>query len=234
MRRLLWILLSLIVLAMAAPALAVLAMRWVNPPVTAYMLQQHWHIEAEQDHVGPSIYYRWVDLEQIAPVMALAAVAAEDQTFPTHNGFVWKAIGEVLSESNGKPSRGASSITQQTAKNLFLWPAQSYVRKGIEAYITVCMELLWSKHRILEVYLNVAQFDDQVFGVGAAAPRLFGTTAGQLTEAQAALLAANLPSPRRYSASTPSPYIQRRQAWILGQMRQLGLAHIQRVLAEKQ
>ncbi len=220
------------VAALAAPALAVLALRWVNPPLTSYMLQQHWRTEAAEDHVGPSIYYRWVDLSQITPSLPLAVVAAEDQTFPTHHGFVWKAIGEVLSESGtGKPSRGASSITQQVAKNLFLWPAQSYVRKGIEAYITVWIELLWSKHRIMEVYLNIAQFDEHVFGAGAAATRLFNTSPDQLSRQQCALLAAALPAPRRYSVTAPGGYMQNRQGWILGQMQQLGPAHIQKVIA---
>lgn len=219
---------------MAAPILAVLALRWIDPPLTSYMLQQHWRTEAAHDTVGPNIYYRWVPLEQIAPNMALAVVAAEDQTFPSHHGFVWKAIGDALSESEGgKPSRGASSITQQVAKNLFLWPAQSYVRKAVEAYITVWIELLWSKHRIMEMYLNIAQFDDQIFGVGAAATRLFNTSANSLTREQAALLAANLPAPRKYSATAPSGYVLRRQAWIVGQMRQLGTAHIRGVLDQQ-
>ena len=223
----------LLVLLLCLPALAVLALRWVNPPLTSFMLQQHWRVEAEQDHVGPSIYYRWVALDNMAPAMALAVVAAEDQTFPSHNGFVWEAIGEVLADAkNGKPQRGASSITQQVAKNLFLWPAASFVRKGIEAYITVWIELLWSKHRIMEMYLNIAQFDDRVFGVGAAAQRLFNTRADALTREQAALLAANLPAPRKYSVTEPSAYIQGRQAWILGQMRQLGHGHINTVLQQ--
>lgn len=218
------------VLALVAPALIVLVLRWVDPPLTSYMLQQHWQVEAAEDHVGPSIYYRWVDLAQVAPSLPLAVVAAEDQTFPSHNGFVWKAIGEVLSESGkGKPRRGASSITQQVAKNLFLWPAQSYIRKGIEAYITVCIELLWSKQRIMEVYLNIAQFDTRVFGVGAAAPRLFNTTPDKLSRGQSALLAATLPAPRKYSVTSPGPHVQQRQAWILGQMQQLGAAHVQTI-----
>ena len=221
----------LLVLLIALPALVVLTLRWVDPPLTAYMLQQHWRIEASENHVGPSIYYRWVDLARISPNMPLAVVAAEDQTFPSHNGFVWEAIGEALAESeNGKPSRGASSITQQVAKNLFLWPAQSFVRKGIEAYITVWIELLWPKYRIMEMYLNIAQFDTQVFGVGAAATRLFNTTPDQISAQQAALLAANLPAPRSYSVTAPSGFVQQRQAWILRQMRQLGTGHIGTVL----
>lgn len=219
-----------LLLAAAAPVLAVLALRWINPPLTSFMLQQHWRIQTSEDHVGPSIYYRWVDIDDIAPALALAVVASEDQTFPRHNGFVWKAINEQLTAPGG-PRRGASSISQQVAKNLFLWPAKSYIRKAVEAYITVWMELLWPKRRILEMYLNIAQFDDRVFGAGAAAPQLFGVRPARLDRAQCALLAAALPAPQRFDAAAPGAYMQQRQRWILGQMRQLGDAYLAPVLA---
>jgi monofunctional biosynthetic peptidoglycan transglycosylase len=204
-----------------APAAIIGLMRWVNPPVSAYMVRTH--VQAEHSGGGPTIFYRWADLDAIAACMPLAAIAAEDQTFPTHHGFVWAAIGDALVDNaDGGPVRGASTISQQTAKNLFLWPAKSYVRKAIEAYLTVWLELLWSKRRIIEVYLNVAQFDGRVFGVAAAAQRLFGVQASQLSDAQCAALAAVLPSPKRYSAASPGPYVQGQKAWILRQMRQLG------------
>lgn len=210
-----------------APALVILVFRWVNPPVTAYMLRVHLQTEQAEGEQGPTIYYRWVDLDDIAPCMPLAAVAAEDQTFPDHHGFVWSAIGDALVDNaQGGTVRGASTISQQTAKNLFLWPAKSYVRKGIEAYLTVWLELLWSKRRILEVYLNVAQFDDHVFGVGAAAQRLFGTSAANLSDGQCAALAAVLPAPDQYSAVSPGPFVQKRKAWILRQMGHLGNGYL--------
>lgn len=231
MRRVQRLVLILAGLALVTPAMAVLPLRWVDPPLSAFMLETHRRIQARQHIDGPTIYYRWVDLETIAPAMALAAVAAEDQTFPNHHGFVWGQIDKALEHNlDGGRVRGASSISQQVAKNLFLWPAKSYVRKGIEAYFTVWIELLWPKRRILEVYLNIAQFDNRIFGVGAAAPHLFGVPPGRLTRAQAALLAAVLPAPRRADAEAPSAYIRRRQDWILQQMDQLGDGYLAAIL----
>lgn len=208
-----------------APAVLILLMRWVNPPVSAYMVRTHFQTEQSSD--GPTIFYRWADLDSIAACMPLAAVSAEDQTFPEHHGFVWKAIGDALVDNaEGGTIRGASTISQQTAKNLFLWPAKSYVRKGIEAYLTVWIEVLWPKRRIIEVYLNIAQFDDRVFGVGAGADRLFGVSASQLSAGQCARLAAVLPNPVKYSAASPGPYVQGQSAWILRQMRQLGNGYL--------
>ncbi len=204
-----------------APAAMILVMRWVNPPITAYMLRVHF--ESQSSDNGPTIFYRWADLDDMAACMPLAAVASEDQTFPNHHGFMWEAIGDALADNaQGGTIRGASTISQQTAKNLFLWPAKSYIRKGIEAYLTFWLEVLWPKRRILEVYLNIAQFDDRIFGVGAAAERLFGVSAKQLSTSQCARLAAVLPNPERYSAASPGPYVQGQAAWIMRQMRQLG------------
>lgn len=216
-----------VVVLLLAPAAAILALRWVDPPVTAFMLRVH----AAADVPGPSIHYVWRDLEGIAPDLALAVVAAEDQTFPRHHGFVWSAIGDALQEgADGGRLRGASSISQQVVKNLFLWPGQSWLRKGIEAYLTVWLELLWPKRRILEVYLNIAQFGDRTFGAEAAARRYFGVAAAGLAPEQAALLAAALPAPERYRVVPPSPYMRERQAWILGQMRQLGPGYLRGLL----
>lgn len=232
MRRIRRLLLIVIVVVLALPALTVLALRYVEPPTTAYMLRTHWAGAGDPRE----IHYQWVDMDQISPHLALAAVAAEDQTFPDHNGFVWPAIGEALEENlDGEPSpiRGASSITQQLAKNLFLWPAQTYFRKAIEAYFTVWIELLWPKRRILEMYLNIAQFGDTTFGAEAAAQRFFGLSADQLSASQAALLAAVLPAPTNYSVTAPSAYVRQRQDWILLQMQHLGQAWLGGILAAR-
>ncbi|MAA74823.1 MAG: monofunctional biosynthetic peptidoglycan transglycosylase [Salinisphaeraceae bacterium] len=223
MKRLRYVLLGLLLAAAVLPIITVLALRWIDPPVSAFMLRSHWSANAD----GPSIYYLWADMDRISPDLALAAVAAEDQTFPRHGGFVWSQIRKVVTQGQ---ARGASSITQQTAKNLFLWPGRSYIRKGIEAYLTFWMELLWPKARILEMYLNVAQFGDHIYGAEAAARRLFGTRADALSAEQAALMAAVLPNPLRYNASRPGPYVRERQAWILQQMRQLGHGHLAAIL----
>ncbi|MDT0635727.1 monofunctional biosynthetic peptidoglycan transglycosylase [Spectribacter hydrogenooxidans] len=222
-----WLLTGLLV-ALAAPALAVLLLRWVDPPTSAFMLQAQW----QQSGAATGIDQRWADLADIAPALPLAVVAAEDQTFPDHHGFVWDAIGEAL-ENNlaGGNMRGASSITQQVAKNLFLTPSRSYLRKAVEAYITVWIEWLWPKRRILEVYLNIAQFGDSVFGAEAAARRFFGVGAAGLSAGQAALLAGVLPDPRDLDAASPGPYLLERQRWIHSQMRQLGPGYLGPILA---
>ncbi|HET7921607.1 MAG TPA: monofunctional biosynthetic peptidoglycan transglycosylase [Gammaproteobacteria bacterium] len=198
----------------------------VNPPTTAFMRARSAELHARGD-TRSRIAYRWTDYAHIAPGMRLAVVASEDQDFPDHHGFDWEAIDAALHHNeHSHRVRGASTISQQTAKNLWLWAGRSYVRKGIEAYFTALMELEWPKRRILEVYLNVAQFDNNVFGVGAAARRLFNETPAQLTPEQAALLAAALPAPDRFNVTDPSAYLQRRQAWILDQMRMLGTDYL--------
>jgi len=150
-------------------------------------------------------------------------IASEDQKFAEHFGFDFESIDDSLREhARGKRLRGASTITQQVAKNLFLWKGQSFVRKGLEAYFTVLLEVLWPKQRIIEVYLNVAEFGPGVYGVGAASRQYFGISAGRLTPADAALLAAVLPNPRRLHADRPSNFVRTRQDWILWQMRGLG------------
>lgn len=169
------------------------------------------------------VRYQWVDWESISPYMPLAAVAAEDQKFPYHRGFDFEAISEVMEKSkNNGPLRGASTITQQVAKNLFLWSGRSYVRKGLEAYFTVLLETLWSKRRILEVYLNIAEFGDGTYGVRAAAQTFLGKSPAKLTRRDAALLAAVLPNPRRLKVKHPSSYVAHRRYWIERQMEQLG------------
>ena len=160
----------------------------------------------------------WVSMDDISPYMALAVIASEDQTFPTHWGFDFNAISQVLE----KQSRGASTLTQQTAKNLFLWNGRSWVRKGLEAGLTVGIEAIWTKRRILTVYLNIAEFGEGIFGVEQAAQHFFSKSAKQLTASEAALLAAVLPNPIRYRADKPSAYVYDRQQWILRQMQQIG------------
>ena len=166
----------------------------------------------------------WVSMDEISVWMGLAVIAAEDQKFPEHWGFDVSAIEKALAhnERNENRIRGASTLSQQTAKNLFLWDGRSWVRKGLEAGLTLGMETVWSKKRILTVYLNVAEFGDGIFGVEAAAQRYFHKPASRLSLSEAALLAAVLPNPMRFKADAPSGYVRSRQAWIMRQMRQLG------------
>ncbi len=195
---------------------AILPWRWIAPPTTAFILR-------EQVVREDPIHYQWISWSEISPQLAIAAVAAEDQKFPFHNGFDLESIADALeSIRNEERVRGASTISQQVAKNLFLWPEQNLVRKGIEAYLTLWIELLWPKRRILEVYLNVAEFGPEIFGAGAAAQQIFGKPASALTIHEAATLVAVLPSPRRMSAVRPSDYVNRRIGEIEQAVRSLG------------
>jgi monofunctional glycosyltransferase len=203
-------------------AIPVLVLRWLHPLTTAFMLEAR----ADAALAGQRGYrqdYRWASLEQISAHAAIAVIASEDQQFPFHAGFDFDSIREAVRASeHGKRLRGASTISQQVAKNLFLWSGHSFVRKGLEAWFTVLIETLWPKERILEMYLNVAQFGDGVYGVQAAAERFWHKPAARLTSAEAALLAAVLPNPLRLHAERPSAYVLERRDWILGQMRGLG------------
>ncbi len=207
---------------MAVSVVSVLCLRWVPPPTSAVMAQRH-VLRFFQGGSEPTIRYRWVPWELISPKMALAVVAAEDQKFPYHWGFDFESISDALEDGKrGGRLRGASTITQQVAKNLFLWSGRSYVRKGLEAYYTVLLELLWSKTRILEVYLNIAEFGNGAYGVCAASESLLKKRPSRLTTRDAALLAAVLPNPKRLRVRHPSRYVMRRRHWIAQQMRQLG------------
>ena len=167
--------------------------------------------------------YQWTPLQDIAPIAALAVVAAEDQQFPHHRGFDFEAIGDAVNHNlKGGTKRGASTISQQVAKNLFLWEGRTWVRKGMEAWFTLLIEFIWPKRRILEVYLNVAEMGNRVYGVGAASERFFRIMPVALSADQAALLAAVLPNPPRFRVEAPSSYVRQRQRWILKQMRQMG------------
>ncbi len=212
--------------------LAVLALRWINPPTSAFML--HAQMQASQEHErGYRTHYEWVSLEQISPNAAIAVIASEDQQFPYHTGFDLHSIREaVRRNASGRHVHGASTITQQVAKNLFLWPGQSYLRKGIEAGLTLLIEALWPKERILETYLNIAEFGPGIYGVEAAAHAFFHEPAARLSRSDSALLAAVLPNPRILHVERPSNYVRSRQEWILGQMRQLGgAAYLQEIEA---
>lgn len=171
-----------------------------------------------------SIQYDWVGAKKISPNASMAVIASEDQQFYQHLGFDLQSIGSSISAyiNGGRKLRGASTITQQVAKNLFLTPSKSFIRKGLEAWFTLLIEILWSKERIVAVYLNIAEFGDHLFGIEAASRRYFGIPAKNLSRAQAAMLAATLPNPLRLRAARPSNYVLRRQQWILRQMRNLG------------
>ena len=199
----------------------VLLLRWIDPPTSAFILRER--IVAASSKPAYAVRHRWVDAAQISPYMKLAVIASEDQTFPAHYGFDFRSIDKALDErESGRRVRGASTISQQTAKNLFLWPGQSWIRKGFEVYFTLLIETLWPKQRILEVYLNSAEFGKGVFGVGVASDTYFHKPAARLNRYDAALLAAVLPSPKRLRANAPSAYVRSRQQWIAGQMRSLG------------
>jgi monofunctional biosynthetic peptidoglycan transglycosylase len=190
--------------------------RFVNPPITGLMILRHFG-------EGLPVDREWRDYEDISPHLLLAVLAAEDQRFYEHHGFDLKEIRNAIEEGRGDGRlRGASTLSQQTAKNVFLWPSRSGLRKGAEAYFTVLIEALWPKRRILEVYVNVAEMGPGVYGVEAAAQRYFGASASELTPEEAALLASILPSPLTRDPRAPTAYMRDRQAWILTQMDNLG------------
>lgn len=224
MRKALRFLTAALLLFVLVSAAIVLAFRWVDPPTSAFMLRER--LMASNADATFELKHHWVDWQRIAAPMKVAVIAAEDQTFADHHGFDLKSIGEALRERERGRVRGASTISQQVAKNLFLWPGQNWLRKGLEAYLTVLIEALWPKRRILEVHLNVAEFGRGVFGVGAASEIYFRKQPAGLSIHEAALLAAVLPNPKRLRAGSPSPYVRSRQRWIMTHMRQLGGAGV--------
>lgn len=200
-----------------APAALILLYRAVPPPGTPLMV-----LRAAE---GRGWDYRWTPLARIAPALARAVLTAEDEAFCAHAGFDTKALRkawEAYQDSGGSTLRGGSTISQQTAKNLLLWPGRTWVRKGLEAWLTVYIEALWPKRRIMEVYLNVAEWGSGVYGAEAAARRHFGKSAAALSAAEAARLAAVLPSPLRWSAAQPGPYVQQRARILEGRAARLG------------
>lgn len=209
-------------LLVTVSVLQVLALRFVDPPFSAFMAARQLEAWAQGDR-DFRVAYDWRDLDAIAPSLPVALVAAEDQDFANHHGFDFKAIEQARERNaRGGRLRGASTISQQLAKNLFLWSGRSWLRKGIEAWYTVLIEALWPKQRILEVYANVAEFGDGIYGAQAAARSYWGKDASRLSPAESARLAAVLPSPRRYNAVRPGPYVQRRTRWIERNARQIG------------
>ena len=203
--------------------LLVLPFRWMNPPLSAFMLQTLIADLRNGDEAAALVRHRWVDLEAISPHARLAVIAGEDQLFPHHRGFDTAALRDAVDDAlRGQGLRGASTISQQTAKNLYLWHGRSLARKGLEAWFTVHMELFWPKERILEIYLNIAEWEEGLYGIEAASRRYFGKPAALLTPEEAALLAAVLPNPNRFRVDAPSRYVLGRQQWILEQMDALG------------
>ncbi|HEU0276872.1 MAG TPA: monofunctional biosynthetic peptidoglycan transglycosylase [Rhodanobacteraceae bacterium] len=218
LRRALWIPVALF----AGTWLPVLVLRFVPPPTSAYMLERQ-AVEAWRGHHDFRIRYHWVPFDRIAPVAPLAMVAGEDQTFPFNHGFDIASIRSAIDVAEaGGHLRGASTITQQVARNLFLWSGGGFFRKGIEAYFTVLIDVTWPKRRVLEVYANIVELGDGIYGVEAAAQAYWHEPAARITTRQAALLAAVLPDPRGWHADRPSAYVLRRVGWIERQMRQLG------------
>jgi monofunctional biosynthetic peptidoglycan transglycosylase len=209
--------------ALLASFLAVLALRWLEPATTSFILHARIAAWFDDDPRPLKVRREWRDLSKISPQLQLAAIAAEDQRFPGHAGFDFDQIRKAIDEAgDGGRSRGASTITQQVAKNLFLWPGRSWVRKGLEAWFTMLIEWTWPKQRILEMYLNVAEFGRGIYGAEAAAQAHFGKPASKLNRQEAARLAAVLPNPSRYRASAPGPYVLKRQRQIEAQMTALG------------
>jgi len=218
-RTLLRILVLSLAVVVALTVLLVLPLRWL-PPLTSSFMVQNWFA---QKSFSAEVHYDWVSRDKISRRAALAVLAAEDQKFFGHTGFDVESIRKVWKRNGkGRQVRGASTISQQVAKNLWLWPARSWFRKGLEAWFTLWLELLWPKERILEVYLNIAQFGPDVFGVEAAGRQYFRKPAASLNEPEAALLAAVLPNPNLFKVRNPSRYTTRRQAWIQRQARRLG------------
>lgn len=198
----------------------ILLFRYIDPPLWSWMIQRELNPPAgyPDNH-----HHQWLDLSQISPSMQLAVVAAEDQRFPLHHGLDFKAILESLQAAkNNKGLRGASTLTQQTAKNLFLWEGRDWSRKILEAGLALLLELTWDKQRILEVYLNIVEFGPGIYGIGAASEYWYHHSADQLSPGQAARLAAILPNPWHYKAAPPTPYVAQRARWIEQQMKQLG------------
>jgi len=204
----------------ASTILSVVALRWLPVYFTPLMFIRVGQQMADNEKV--TLYHHWVSLDNISPSLSRAVMASEDARFLEHHGFDFKAIEQAAMRNIKYPEKrkhGASTISQQTAKNVFLWPGRSWVRKGFEVYFTVLIELFWSKQRIMEVYLNSIEMGHGIYGAGAVAEYHFNTTADKLSKSQCALIAASLPNPRRYNSARPNGYMLRRQARILREMK---------------
>ena len=223
LRRLLRLAAFAILAALLLSILAVAALRWVNPWTSAFMVDARVKSWFDDNPKTLNLRYEWRDYEQISNQLPLAVIASEDQRFPEHSGFDYAQIQKALDDAErGRRARGASTISQQVAKNLFLWNGRSWVRKGLEVWYTLLIETFWSKRRILEVYVNIAEFGRGVYGAEAAAQAIFRKPAARLNRPEAARLAAVLPNPLRLRADAPGNYVQRRQREIEVQMAALG------------
>ena len=223
--------LTVVLFGLCVPIVLVLPLRWIPPPTTAFMLRHRFVVGG---NIDSSSRYRWTDWDHISPHVAVAVIAAEDQKFLDHHGFDVESIQDALANAKrGRRLRGASTISQQVSKNLLLWPSRSVVRKGLEAYVTVFVELLWTKRRILEIYLNVAEFGDGIFGIAAASECFFNTVPARIEVDDAALLAAVLPNPMIFRVDQPSAYVRERQSWIRRQMTQGGEVALLAALEER-
>lgn len=219
LRRLQFIALKIFLAFFVISVVWVIVLRFLPVWVTPYMISRK--IDAFVEDEDTEIHHDWEPYENISKEVALAVVASEDQNFPNHWGFDFDQIYDAMTEDR-KRARGASTISQQVAKNVFLWHGRSYIRKGLEAYFTVLIEVLWSKERILEVYLNVAEMGEMTFGVEAASLRYYNKSAKRLTRYESARIAAVLPNPIRFSIKNPSAYVNKRTNQIVRQMRYLG------------
>jgi monofunctional biosynthetic peptidoglycan transglycosylase len=217
---------KVVLILLIAQFVYILALRWIDPPITITQLSI-WIS-------GNGLKRDYINFEDMSPNIRLAVMASEDQLFPDHNGFDIKSIKKALAKNKkSKRVRGASTISQQVAKNVFLWQGRSWFRKGMEVYFTFMIELLWSKQRILEVYLNVSEMGKGIFGIEAAAQTYFKKSAKKLTRTEAAMIAACLPNPKKYQVKPPSNYVNRRYPWILSQMNNLeGDEDIERLLEQ--
>jgi len=219
--RLLKLIMRLTLLVVVLFFATLLVFRWAPIPTSAFIHQQN-SLATKQPKIYEPASYTWVDWEDISPNLAIAVIAAEDQRFSKHWGVDMVEIQNALLESGGKNPRGASTITQQVAKNLFLWNGRSYSRKLLELGLSFAIELVWSKQRILEVYLNIAQFGDAIYGAQEASLQLFDKKPSALTMEEAALLASVLPKPAISDVNDPHPHLLKKKQWVLKQMKQLG------------
>ena len=218
MKRIRKIILWMVIAFFSSTVFAVLLFRFAPVPISPLMLLRC--VEQHQQGRELRIVHQWVPLSQISPYLPRAVIASEDQNFVRHHGFDFAAIEAAAREGvRGGRRRGGSTISQQTAKNVFLWPSRTWLRKGLEAYFTLLIETFWSKERIMEVYLNTIEMGDGLYGAEAVSQTHFGVNASLLTKSQCALVAATLPNPRRYSSMRPSPYVRKRQRWIEKQMK---------------
>ncbi|MGO1189209.1 monofunctional biosynthetic peptidoglycan transglycosylase [Vibrio casei] len=207
--------------------LITLPLKFVNPVIWSWQLQRDFFPPSQYQQRPPS---DWVTLDQISPYMQLAVIASEDQRFPDHHGVDFHSTQKAISDMiSGERFRGASTLTQQTVKNIFLWSGKDLVRKAVEAYLSILVEFEWGKQRILEIYLNIVEFGPGIFGVEAASQHYFGIQSNQLSSSQSARLAAVLPNPYKFNVNKPTPYVWQRVDWIETQMNQLGLGYLKKM-----